>query len=244
MKENPYDNSVFFAKYGEMLRSKKGLNGAGEWREFQKLLPGFAGKRVLDLGCGYGWHCSYAAEHGAVTVLGTDISEKMIRTAIRKNSHPQITYHLAAMEDLDFADASFDVILSSLALHYIEDYESLIQKISTWLVKDGQFVFSVEHPVFTAYGNQDWYYGADGEILHFPVDHYYYEGKRDAAFFRRARHQISSHTDYLSPDPAPKRLFDSGRDRADAAGRHDGSAGYERRDASPYDASYLSTKTG
>jgi len=129
MKENPYDNSVFFAKYGEMLRSKKGLNGAGEWREFQKLLPGFAGKRVLDLGCGYGWHCSYAAEHGAVTVLGTDISEKMIRTAIRKNSHPQITYHLAAMEDLDFADASFDVILSSLALHYIEDYESLIQKI-------------------------------------------------------------------------------------------------------------------
>lgn len=136
MKENPYDNSVFFAKYGEMLRSKKGLNGAGEWREFQKLLPGFAGKRVLDLGCGYGWHCSYAAEHGAVTVLGTDISEKMIRTAIRKNSHPQITYHLAAMEDLDFADASFD----------------------------------------------DWYYGADGEILHFPVDHYYYEGKRDAVF--------------------------------------------------------------
>ena len=182
MKENPYDNSVFFAKYGEMLRSKKGLNGAGEWREFQKLLPCFAGKRVLDSGCGYGWHCSYAAEHGAVTVLGTDISEKMIRTAIRKNSHPQITYHLAAMEDLDFADASFDVILSSLALHYIEDYESLIQKISTWLVKDGQFVFSVEHPVFTAYGNQDWYYGADGEILHFPVDHYYYEGKRDAVF--------------------------------------------------------------
>ena len=58
----------------------------------------------------------------------------------------------------------------------------MIQKISTWLVKDGQFVFSVEHPVFTAYGNQDWYYGADGEILHFPVDHYYYEGKRDAVF--------------------------------------------------------------
>ena len=61
MKENPYDNSVFFAKYGEMLRSKKGLNGAGEWREFQKLLPGFAGKRVLDLGCGYGWsgYCTW-----------------------------------------------------------------------------------------------------------------------------------------------------------------------------------------
>ena len=40
----------------------------------------------------------------------------------------------------------------------------------------------MEHPVFTAYGSQDWYYGTDGEILHFPVDHYYYEGKREAAF--------------------------------------------------------------
>lgn len=40
----------------------------------------------------------------------------------------------------------------------------------------------MEHPVFTAYGTQDWYYGRDGEILHFPVDNYYYEGKRTANF--------------------------------------------------------------
>ncbi len=43
-------------------------------------------------------------------------------------------------------------------------------------------VFLVEHPVFTAYGTQDWYYDGNGEILHFPVDNYYYEGKRDAVF--------------------------------------------------------------
>ena len=41
---------------------------------------------------------------------------------------------------------------------------------------------SVEHPVFTAYGSQDWYYDSQGNILHFPVDNYYYEGKRDAIF--------------------------------------------------------------
>lgn len=39
-----------------------------------------------------------------------------------------------------------------------------------------------EHPVFTAYGSQDWYYDDQGNILHFPVDNYYYEGKREAAF--------------------------------------------------------------
>ncbi len=36
--------------------------------------------------------------------------------------------------------------------------------------------------MFTAYGSQDWYYGANGEILHFPVDNYYLEGTRDALF--------------------------------------------------------------
>ena len=65
MKENKYDNELFFTKYSKMDRSKKGLSGAGEWSELQKILPDFKGKTVLDLGCGYGWHCKYAAEHGA-----------------------------------------------------------------------------------------------------------------------------------------------------------------------------------
>ena len=43
-------------------------------------------------------------------------------------------------------------------------------------------LFSVEHPVFTSHGTQDWYYDKDGNILHFPVDNYYYEGKREAVF--------------------------------------------------------------
>ena len=46
----------------------------------------------------------------------------------------------------------------------------------------GNLVFTVEHPVFTAHGTQDWYYNEKGEILHFPVDNYYYEGKRTAVF--------------------------------------------------------------
>ena len=76
MKENKYDDEVFFKKYSEMSRSKYGLKGAGEWYQFKKLLPDFKGKRVLDLGCGYGWHCAYAAENGANSVLGVDLSEK------------------------------------------------------------------------------------------------------------------------------------------------------------------------
>lgn len=182
MKENKYNDLVFFEKYSQMERSQKGLAGAGEWHELQKLLPDFYGKRVLDLGCGYGWHCKYAADHGAAYVLGTDISQRMLNAAQEKNSGAVIEYRCAAMEDLTFQEDSFDVVLSSLAFHYVRDFGPLAQNISRWLKPGGSFVFSVEHPVFTAYGLQDWYYGENGEILHFPVDNYYIEGRREAVF--------------------------------------------------------------
>ena len=182
MKENKYDNERFFQKYSQMMRSQKGLQGAGEWRELQKILPDFCEKRVLDLGCGYGWHCKYAADHHAASVLGTDLSEKMIQTARTINAAPSIEYRRVAMEDLSFPECSFDVVLSSLALHYVKGFTPVMQNISKWLVPGGSFVFSVEHPVFTSYGTQDWYYDENGEILHFPVDNYYDEGPREAIF--------------------------------------------------------------
>lgn len=182
MKENKYDNESFFQKYSQMLRSQKGLQGAGEWSELQKLLPDFRGKTVLDLGCGYGWHCKYAADHQAASVLGTDISQKMLQKAREINAAPQIDYQCVAMEDLRFPEGSFDVILSSLAFHYVEDFVPLVENLARWLKKGGSLVFSVEHPVFTSYGTQDWYYDENGKILHFPVDNYYYEGRREAVF--------------------------------------------------------------
>lgn len=182
MKENKYDDERFFQKYSQMLRSQKGLQGAGEWSELQKILPDFNGKQVLDLGCGYGWHCKYAADHGAASVLGIDLSRKMLQTARQINAAPQIEYQCAAMEDLRFPAESFDVIVSSLAFHYVKEFEPMAENICQWLRPGGHLVFSVEHPVFTSYGTQDWYYDENGTILHFPVDNYYYEGRRDALF--------------------------------------------------------------
>lgn len=199
MKENRYDNEEFFRKYSEMNRSILGLKGAGEWKALEKILPDFSGKTVLDLGCGYGWHCRYAAEHGASRVLGIDISRRMLETAKEKNSAGQIEYCQAAMEDLSFPDGSFDIVFSSLAFHYVKDFEPLAASISRWLTPGGSFVFSVEHPVFTAYGSQDWYYDENGNILHFPVDRYYYEGERQAIFLgERVTKYHRTLTTYLS----------------------------------------------
>ena len=122
MKENKYDDPVFFEKYSEMDRSRLGLKGAGEWEAMEKLLPDFQGKRMLDLGCGYGWHSIYAAEHGASSVIGLDISHKMLQVARQKTSFPQVEYRCMAMEDMEFEPESFDIIFSSLAIHYIRSF--------------------------------------------------------------------------------------------------------------------------
>lgn len=199
MKENKYDDPAFFDAYSRFPRSVEGLSAAGEWHALQKLLPDFRGKRVLDLGCGFGWHCKYAADHGAAYVLGTDLSEKMLDGARARNGGDHIEYRRLAMEDVDFPENSFDVVLSSLALHYVEDVKAVFGAVYRCLSPGGAFVFSCEHPVFTAYGNQDWYRDGGGSILHWPVDRYFVPGARQAVFLGEAVTKYHRPlTDYVS----------------------------------------------
>lgn len=178
--KNKYDDERFFGQYSRMSRSVQGLRGAGEWHELKKMLPDFNGKRVLDLGCGFGWHCRYAIERGATFALGIDLSGKMLDKAREINPSPSIEYKRIAIEDFDFAPNSFDIVISSLTFHYLESFDTVCTEVYKCLTQEGVFVFSVEHPVFTAYGNQDWIYDSEGKPAHWPVDHYFQEGVRDA----------------------------------------------------------------
>lgn len=62
MTQNIYDDPDFFEGYGQLPRSRDGLDGAPEWPSLRAMLPNVAGRRVVDLGCGYGWFCRWAAE--------------------------------------------------------------------------------------------------------------------------------------------------------------------------------------
>ena len=182
MKENKYDNNRFFNQYSQMSRSIEGLKGAGEWHVLKKVLPDFTNKKVLDLGCGFGWHCIYAIEHGAKFVTGIDISEKMLEEARKKNASSSIEYKRIAIEDFEFQPNSYNIVISSLTFHYLESFIDICQKINICLTTGGSFVFSVEHPIYTAHGIQDWFYDQEGTRIHWPVDHYFSEGKRKATF--------------------------------------------------------------
>lgn len=178
MPQNKYDDPDFFAQYSAMPRSVEGLNAAGEWYALRQLLPDLDDKRVLDLGCGFGWHCRYAREQKARQVVGVDLSEKMLARARELTADPAIDYRQMAIEDIDFPADRFEVVLSSLAFHYVADIDTVFARVFACLAPGGAFVFSVEHPIFSARAAQDWHYGPQGERLHWPVDDYQAEGVR------------------------------------------------------------------
>ncbi|MBM7690090.1 SAM-dependent methyltransferase [Enterococcus ureilyticus] len=180
--KNEYDNPHFFDAYSQMTRSKKGLEGAGEWYELKKLLPDFTGRTVLDLGCGYGWHCRYAVEQGAEKVIGIDLSERMIERAQAMTDSSKISYLLMSMEEIDTLNETFDIVISSLSLHYVSSFDTIAKKVNDCLKPNGDFIFSTEHPIFSAQGTQEWIYDQNGQPLYWPVDRYFDESIRETSF--------------------------------------------------------------
>ena len=197
---NIYDNPIFFEAYKNMPRSKDGLQAAGEWHQLQPLFPDVSGKRVLDLGCGYGWHCKYAAEQGARQVLGLDLSQKMLERASRENAGPAITYRLCGIEDYAYPEGAWDLVVSNLALHYVADLKPVYRNVCRTLVPGGVFLFNIEHPVFTAGIREDWIYGEDGRPLYWPVDNYFRPGERETLFLgQKVKKQHHTLTQILNP---------------------------------------------
>src|SRR6266705_1616530 len=134
MTQNIYDNAEFFAGYARLPRSVKGLAGAPEWPALRRLLPELRGRKVLDLGCGYGWFCRWAREQGAAEVLGIDLSEKMLARAQADTRDAAVTYQRTDMESLALPSETFDLVYSSLALHYVENLNRLMSQVYGSLV--------------------------------------------------------------------------------------------------------------
>lgn len=176
-----YDDAAFFAAYARMDRSVRGLEGAGEWPQMRALLPKLSGLRVLDLGCGYGWHCRYAAQRGARSVLGIDPSARMLARAAELGGEG-VEYRLCAVEEFIWPEARFDLVISNLALHYVEDLDAVFRGVYRALRPGGAFALNIEHPSFTAGVHEDWYRDAQGNILHWPLDGYFLPGARSTLF--------------------------------------------------------------
>lgn len=195
--QNIYDDPQFFAGYSNMDRFKSGWGRAMEHGSIAALSGDVSGRRVLDLGCGGGQLAFYLAEAGAAEVVGIDASERMLDVARARWAHPRVSYRRESMEDADFSPGAFDLVVSSLALHYVRDYAGLVARIARWLTPGGLLVYSTEHPIYTARGSADgWVIGPEGTRVAWAIDHYAAEGPREHRWFvagvRRYHRMIST----------------------------------------------------
>ena len=120
MKQNIYDNETFYTLYDSMRNDNQKLsaNDLIEIPTIKGMLPDLKGKRILELGCGYGDNCAFFSKSGAEYVLGTDISEHMISIANDKHKDTDCKFQILAMEDISNISDQFDLVIS-LALRLI-----------------------------------------------------------------------------------------------------------------------------
>jgi SAM-dependent methyltransferase len=130
--------SVDAAHYGPFLPDEAEL----------RLLGDVASKRVLELGCG-GGQCSIAFARQGARVAGIDLSDEQVAFARRlaEQHGVAVDFRQGDAADLSsFAPASFDVVFSAYALHYVPAIERCLAGAARVLIVGGLLVFSLDHP--------------------------------------------------------------------------------------------------
>ncbi|MCM1254312.1 MAG: class I SAM-dependent methyltransferase [Clostridium sp.] len=183
-KQNIYDDENFFKGYKKIRDNKLNANNLFEIPALFSMAPDLHGKKVLDLGCGFGEHCVRLVHDGAVQVIGIDISERMLEIARKENSDSKISYINMAMEDIAQLNEQFDIVISSLAFHYVDDFAGVVKNIYQMLHEGGLFIFSQENPLCTCHSGADrWTRDEDGNKIYLNLANYGIEGERESVWF-------------------------------------------------------------
>ncbi|GAE30497.1 class I SAM-dependent methyltransferase [Alkalihalobacillus hemicellulosilyticus] len=179
------------AVYEKNIDKKSLYNSEYERPAMMRLLPDHLnGKTVLDAGCAAGWYTEQLINRGATTVA-TDISLEMVNATRRRVGEKASVHSLDLCEDLSFERHSFDLILSSLTLHYIKDWERTFSEFQRVLKPNGMFLFSVHHP----FADIDLLKGPHYFLVELIIDQWNKEGKvYEVPFYRRPLSEIVNRT--------------------------------------------------
>ncbi len=183
--QNIFDNATFFEGYSELRGRELNANTMLEQPAMKGLLPSLSSQTVLDLGCGCGHNCIEFVNSGAIKVVGIDISEKMLSVARKECAHEKIQYINMSMTDISTLSESFDLVYSSLAFHYVEDFELLCRDIYGLLNENGVLLFSQEHPLITATVDGKGHYNKDenGRKVSYTFSNYNEPGVRKVHWY-------------------------------------------------------------
>lgn len=149
MKSDMY--STFAKEYDEVIQDNI-YNANLERPTLQSMLPTLVNLSVVDLGCGSGVYAQYLLAQGAAKVTCIDYAEEMVQLVTRKAELAGVNNKVDAYaQDLSKGlpneiDASADLVISPLMVHYLEDLNLLFDDVHRILKTGGSFVFSTHHP--------------------------------------------------------------------------------------------------
>jgi SAM-dependent methyltransferase len=189
------ENSISFDSYEKMAEyyfecvDTKPFNAYYERPATLSLLPDVTRKKVLDAGCAAGWYCKWLLEKGA-DVTAIDFSPRMIEMTRKRIGDKAEIIRADLNEPLNFVeDKSIDIVLSSLTLHYIRDWNLVMTEFYRILKPLGSLIFSVHHPFmdFTYFNRENYFLT---EIIEDEWETT--EGKVKVQFYRRPLSNIIS----------------------------------------------------
>lgn len=174
-----YDEEDVFGRYMQGRQRPDNPNDTIEGPAFMQVLDHFQQKDILDLGCGDGRFGVELLAGGCRSYTGVEASTRMVNAARERLETAGGVVHHAAIEDWTYPKQTFDLVISRLALHYVNDIAHLFQLIHRALKPGGRFIFSVEHPVLTSHNGAA---TPSGVRYHWIVDDYFVTGVRDVTW--------------------------------------------------------------
>ena len=159
------------------------------------------GKTVLDAGCGEGYNTRILAGRGA-RMVGVDISTRMIELARQEEQRDPlgIRYEMASFSDMAIFDAaSFDLVVSFMALMDGPNFEGTVEEIFRVLRPGGELVYSITHPCFATRG-LGWIQDEEGNDVKLTIARYF----DDSSWVERWKFSQAPSREDVSPFAVPR----------------------------------------
>lgn len=171
-----FDDEEIFQRYQHGRASPLSANDTLEKPVIDELVGDVSGLDILDLGCGNGEYGVELMQAGCAAYTGVEASQKMFDLGEKLLAGTPGTIFHTSIEKWDYQPECYDLVVSRLALHYVDDLDAVFRAICRSLRPNGRFIFSVEHPVLTSSNKSALAGGRRGEWI---VDNYFVTGRRD-----------------------------------------------------------------
>ena len=119
--------------------SQDGFSDINQIKQIMEMFPKRSEFHILDMGCGSGKLLGFLKDKLQCHIHGFDYSENAIKTAISLNGSDS-DFRVGVMDEIDYPDKSFDVILSMDSIYFSQNMPELVRKINRWLKPDGIFI--------------------------------------------------------------------------------------------------------